>query len=220
MAEEPRAGLTIVGKLFSFLLVLALIGLGVYIFMKKQGATNSSPTSTTATNTTPAPPVVKELKGEEISELKTSVNRLAPAAPNQPKENTLLVEISEYAGYAGLVAANGGLEPNDNSIFSKKYGFKVKLVVSEEESWDKLNSGQMAASVTTADVLAAYGKQFQVVVPAQIGFSRGADGIVVRSDVKRINGLKGKMVAATQFTESDFFVRYLAQEAGLGIEML
>ena len=76
----------------------------------------------------------------------------------------------------------------------------------------------MAASATTVDVLAVYGRQFQVVVPVQIGFSRGADGIVVRKDIKRINDLKGKILAASQFTEADFFIRYLAQEAGLGVQ--
>ena len=78
----------------------------------------------------------------------------------------------------------------------------------------------MAASVTTVDVLAVYGKQLHAVVPAQIGFSRGADGIVVRSDIKRINQLKGKTIATAQFTEVDFFIRYLAQEAGLAINTL
>jgi NitT/TauT family transport system substrate-binding protein len=78
----------------------------------------------------------------------------------------------------------------------------------------------MAASATTVDVLAVYGKQLHVVVPAQIGFSRGADGVVVRSDIKRINALKGRVLATAQFTEADFFIRYLAQEAGLGIHML
>ena len=61
---------------------------------------------------------------------------------------------------------------------------------------------------------------FRSSCPAQIGFSRGADGVVVRSDIKRINGLKGKVLATAQFTEADFFIRYLAQEAGLGINML
>ena len=119
-----------------------------------------------------------------------------------------------------MIAANGGLEPNDNSVFAQKHGFKLKINLSEEESWSALNSGKMAASATTADVLAVYGKQFQVTVPAQIGFSRGADGIVVRSDIKRINDLKGKILATAQFTEAEFFIRYLAQEAGLGMNML
>ncbi|MDQ3486524.1 MAG: OmpA family protein, partial [Acidobacteriota bacterium] len=57
-------------------------------------------------------------------------------------------------------------------------------------------------------------------VPAQIGFSRGADGVIVKTDIKRINQLKGQTIAAAQFTEVDFFIRYLAQEAGLPVNTL
>ena len=152
--------------------------------------------------------------------MQVEVPKLSPPATVQIIDNTVPIEISEYAGYAGLIAANGGLEPNENSVFFKQYGFKVKLTVSEGENWSALNEGKLAASVTTADVLAVYGPQFHVVVPAQIGFSRGADGLVVRSDIKRINALKGKVIATAQFTEVDFFIRYLAQEAGLGINAI
>lgn len=156
----------------------------------------------------------------ELVETRTEVPKLKGAEPYVMKDGTVEIELSEYAGYAGLVAANGGLEPNENSVFFKKHGFKVKLVLSEEESWSALNSGRIAASATTVDVLAAYGKQFKVVVPAQIGFSRGADGIVVRKEIRRINDLKGKVLASAQFTEADFFVRYLAMEAGIGVQTL
>ena len=156
----------------------------------------------------------------ELVETRTEIPRLPAPAAYQPKDNTVEIELSEYAGYAGLIVANGGLAPNENSIFSKKYGFKVKLSLSEEESWPALNTGKLAASATTVDVLAVYGRQFGIIVPAQIGFSRGADGVVVRSEIKRINDLKGKVLATAQFTEADFFIRYLAQEAGLGVQML
>jgi NitT/TauT family transport system substrate-binding protein len=156
----------------------------------------------------------------ELVETKTEGPKIKAAAPYEMKNGVLEIELSEYAGYAGLIVANGGLEPNDNSIFAKKHGFKVKLTLSEEESWSALNSGKIGASATTADVLAVYGKQFQVVVPAQIGFSRGADAVIVRSGIKRVNDLKGKVLTAPQFTEADFFIRYLAQEAGIGVNML
>jgi NitT/TauT family transport system substrate-binding protein len=166
----------------------------------------------------------KDLSGlaadAELTETRTEVPRLLPAGAYVPKGNVIEIELSEYAGYAGLVVANGGLEPNDSSIFAKKHGFKLKITLSEEESWSALNSGKLAASATTADVLAAYGRQFQVVVPAQIGFSRGADGVVVRKELRRINALRGKVLATAQFTEADFFIRYLAQEAGIAINML
>jgi NitT/TauT family transport system substrate-binding protein len=204
---EPR--FTALGKILSVVLVGGLIALGVYLIIGRTGNSGSSTSSAPAASESP-----------EVSEVKVEVPKLALPGPFELKDNTLPIEISEYAGYAGLIAANGGLEPNENSVFFKQHGFKVKLTISEDEDWSELNEGKIGASVTTVDVLAVYGKQFHAVVPAQIGFSRGADGLVVRSDIKRINSLKGKIIATAQFTEVDFFIRYLAQEAGLGIRTL
>ena len=206
MSDQPR--FTALGKFISILLVAGLITLGVY--MIRGGGSDDSGT-TENTEDTPA---------AEVTEVKVEVPRLSPPAPFQLKDNIIPIEISEYAGYAGLIAANGGLEPTENSYFFKNHGFKVRLTISEDEDWSELNEGKLAGSVTTVDVLAAYGKQLHVVVPAQIGFSRGADGVVVRNDIKRINQLKGKTIATAQFTEVDFFIRYLAQEAGLEINAL
>ncbi len=205
MTDQPR--FTALGKLISIVLVAGLIALGVY--MIRRGGTDSPATTATESGTAP-----------EVAEVKVEVPKLSPPAPFQLKDNIVPIEISEYAGYAGLIAANGGLEPTENSLFFKNHGFKVRLTVKEDEDWSVLNEGKLGASVTTVDVLAAYGKQLHVVVPAQIGFSRGADGVVVRSDIKRINQLKGKTIATAQFTEVDFFIRYLAQEAGLTINAL
>ncbi len=210
MGEQPR--FTTLGKLMSILLVSGLIALGVYLVLGDQLFGPAAPGDTPAAATEGGEPA--------ISEVQVDVPKLSPPAPFQFKDNIVPIEISEYAGYAGLIAANGGLEPTEGSLFFKNHGFKVKLTVSEEESWSALNEGKIAASVTTVDVLAVYGKQLHAVVPAQIGFSRGADGLVVRSDIKRINQLKGKTIATAQFTEVDFFIRYLAQEAGLAINAL
>ncbi len=156
----------------------------------------------------------------EVVEARTSVPRLKAPAPYEPKDDTLEVDISEYAGYSGLIVANGGLAPSEDSLFFKKYGFKVRLTLSEEDSWSGLNSGRMAASVTTADVLPLYGSQLHAVVPALIGFSRGADAIVVRSEIKSLNDLKGKTLATAQFNEADFLIRFLGQQVGLEVNLL
>ncbi len=210
------------GKIVLTLLVLAVVAVGAWKWWERFSAAPSqpppAPTTSTASSTSPAPDTAG--KPVALAETQTEIPALAAPAAYEPKDNTVLIELSEYAGYAGLIVANGGLEPNTNSVFFTKHGFKVKITLSEEESWSALNRGKMAASATTVDVLATYGRQFQVIVPAQIGFSRGADGVVVRSDIKRINALKGHTLATAQFTEADFFIRYLAQEAGLGINML
>jgi NitT/TauT family transport system substrate-binding protein len=206
MSDTPR--FTVLGKALSFLLVIGLVALGAFMLMRGRGGD--------------APAAEGQTEGgePEISEVKVEVPRLSPPAAFTYKDNIVPIEISEYAGYAGLIAANGGLEPSENSLFFKNHGFKVKLTISEDESWSDLNEGKIAGSVTTVDVLAAYGRQLHAVVPAQIGFSRGADGLVVKTDIKRINQLKGQTIAAAQFTEVDFFIRYLAQETGLPINTL
>ena len=210
MSDRPR--FTFLGKALSFLLVIGLIALGAYMLT---GGGDLPGTGGTETAEEAA-----EGESPDVSEVQVEVPRLAPPAPFNYKDNIVPIEISEYAGYAGLIAANGGLEPTENSVFFKNHGFKVRLTISEDESWSELNEGKIAGSVTTVDVLAAYGRQLHAVVPAQIGFSRGADGVIVRSDIKRINQLKGQTIAAAQFTEVDFFIRYLAQEAGLEIQAL
>jgi len=205
MNDRPR--FTSLGKIISILLVAGLVTLGIY--MLRGGRTADEASGGEAEGAAP-----------DVAEVKVEVPRLSPAAAFQYKDNIVPIEISEYAGYAGLIAANGGLEPSDASLFFKNHGFKVKLTISEDENWSDLNEGKIAGSVTTVDVLAAYGRQLHAIVPAQIGFSRGADGVVVRSDIKRINQLKGKTIASAQFTEVDFFIRYLAQESGLEIHAL
>lgn len=216
------------GKFVLTFLILAVVGLGAYKWWDRLKPTNTAVAAATpnaggstvpAPNLAPAAKAAKEIE-TQINEPQLAPARLAPPAPYLPKENTIDLELSEYAGYSGLVVANGGLEPTENSVFFKKHGFKVRLKLSEEESWSALNGGRMGASATTVDVLSVYGRNFQVTVPVQIGFSRGADGIVVRKEIRRVNDLKGRILVTSQFTEADFFLRYLAQEAGLAVAML
>jgi len=220
MNQDQSAGLTGLGKFVSFLLIAGLIGVGGYVFWAKSNRPVDEPTEDStngdhsgAADKVDAPPL-------ELAETKAAPPRLPAPVAYKMTGDVVDIELSRYAGYAGLIVANGGLEPGESSYFKQKHGFGLRIKLSEEESWAALNQGKMAASATTADVLAVYGRQFDVVVPAQIGFSRGADGVVVRSDIKRINQLKGQVLVVPQFTEADFFIRYLAQEAGLPVNML
>ncbi len=230
---QPNSGLTSLGKIISVLLVVGLVALGAWIVLNKKSARLRGRAAAAALVLVPVgqwspirtrghqTPRLRNFDTSDVTDTKFAVPKLgAPAAYVPQDPNVVDIELSEYAGYAGLIVANGGLDSTPTSPLFTKYGLKLHLTISEEESWNALNAGKMAASATTADVLAAYGRQFQVVVPAQIGYSRGADGLVVRTDIHRVNDLKGKTIAAAQFTESDYFIRYLAGEAGLKIYML
>jgi NitT/TauT family transport system substrate-binding protein len=220
--NQKAAGSSGIGKLISLLLIAGLIGLGIFM-VTREGAPPPAPSAVVTappTSEATADPGESVADAKELVDTKLEVPRLPPAGAYVPKDKTLDVELSEYAGYAGLIAVNGGLAPNDGSIFTKKHGIKLRIKLSEAESWGELASGNIAASATTTDVLAVYGRSMGAVVPVQIGFSRGADGIVVRSDIKRINQLKGKILVTSQLNEADFFIRFLAREAGLGVKML
>lgn len=226
--QPASAGLTALGKFFSFLLIVGLIGLGVWVYTTRTAPAPALPqgaggTTGTASGTPANANNAKDAKDAapiDLAAAQASGPTLPPASPYVVKDNTVDIELSEYAGYAGLIAANNGLEPTEDSFFFRKHGVKLRIKISEEESWPALNSGKMAASATTTDVLAVYAKSLSVVVPVQIGFSRGADGIVVLRDIKRINALKGRTLVAAQFTEAEFFLRWLAQEAGIPVKVI
>jgi len=208
------------GNIITLLLLVGIIGLGAYLWLGKKGdGTESASTSGTpksqstgkASSGGQAPAPIEPVTGSPT---------LEAAATYVPKDGVLQIDISEYAGYGGLIVANGGMEPNPDSFFAKEYGFKVKITQSESETWSALNNGRLAATATTTDALAVLGRQFDAVVPVQIGYSRGADMVVVDRGIASVNQLAGKVLAASQFNESEFFIRYLAQEAGVPIAVL
>ena len=211
------------GTVITLLLIVGLLALGAWLVMRDLDKTRTADEPATpapSTATQPVATVVAEGEAPDPIEPVTGTPTLDQPAAYQPQGNVIDVDISEYAGYGGLIVANGGLAPNPDSFFARNYGFQVRLTLSEEEGWSKLNNGRMAASVTTGDVLAVLGRQFEVVVPAQIGFSRGADMVVVDAGITSINQLAGKVLAASQFNESEFFIRYLASEAGVPVRVL
>jgi NitT/TauT family transport system substrate-binding protein len=213
--SSPR--LTVLGTFLTVVLIGGLIGLGAWLMLRPQPAAGTQ----AATGETPAPNQAPDPAAPKTIEPATSVVRLDAAAPYTPANGVLDVSISEYAGYAGLIAANGGkLEPNPESLFAKRFGFQVRLKRAEADLFSEVNAGKLAALATTVDTLAVLGRQFNVTVPVQIGYSRGADGIIVRADIPTLNALKGQIISASQFNEADFLVRYLAGEAGIGIQVL
>lgn len=217
------------GIILTLLLGIAVVGFGAWLYLKDGGSLpiiGNAPTISQQQQPGDTAPAATTSDTADAAEAPTPLEPTAGSptlelpATYVPKNNIVEIDISEYAGYGGLIAANGGFAPNPESFFAKEYGFQVKITMSEEETWGKLNNGKFAAAATTTDVLAVLGRQFDVVVPVQIGFSRGADMIVVDQGITSINQLAGKVLGGSEFNESEFFLRYLAQEAGLKVKLL
>jgi NitT/TauT family transport system substrate-binding protein len=221
--DDRRTRGSALGNVITVLGLLGLIGLGAWLWLGRQqgaqtpGTQEAPPSREEAARTAPA-----ETGGEAPAPIEpvSGSPTLDAAASYVPRDGVLQIDVSEYAGYGGLIVANGGLEPSPDSFFAKQYGFRVTISMSESETWSSLNNGRLAATATTADALAVLGRQFEAVVPVQIGYSRGADMVVVDRGVTGINQLAGRVLAASQFNESEFFIRYLAAEAGVPIAVL
>src|SRR4051812_31500105 len=104
------------GKLLFTIIFLALVGYGIKQWWPKLKPGTVLSSSKSSGDSSGAPEI-------KLADTQFEVPKLAPPAPYTPKDNVLDIELSEYAGYSGLIAANGGLEPSDSSIFAKKHGF-------------------------------------------------------------------------------------------------
>ena len=93
--QQPR--FTALGKIVSIVLVAGLVTLGVYMIRGRSGGGDATGKGAEPAESGGAP---------EVQEVKVEVPKLSPPAPFQFKDNTVPIEISEYAGYAGLIAAN------------------------------------------------------------------------------------------------------------------
>ncbi|HTU66455.1 MAG TPA: hypothetical protein VMF52_10940, partial [Steroidobacteraceae bacterium] len=173
---------SVAGNVITLVLLLGIVGLGLWLWLGRKAET--APAAGTQTTGSPAGETtsgVAKPDGDAPTPIEpvTGTPVLEAANTYVPKDNTIRIDISEYAGYGGLIVANGGLDPNPDSFFAKEYGFKVQITMSESETWSPLNNGKLAATATTTDALAVLGRQFDAIVPVQIGYSRGADMVVV-----------------------------------------
>src|SRR6185295_15783783 len=150
-AMNLRARGSAAGNIITLVLLLGVVALGLWLWLGRgkgegaqQGGTPAA-AQNDGKNGAPASGVAKPAGDAPVPiEPVTGTPTLEAANTYVPKDNVLRIDISEYAGYGGLIVANGGLEPNADSFFFKEYGFKVAISMSESETWGPLNNGKLA----------------------------------------------------------------------------
>src|SRR6185295_20247892 len=125
-AMKLRARGSAAGNIITLVLLLGIVALGLWLWLGR-GKGEDAPkagTTPTAQGNAPANGVAKpDGDAPEPIEPVTGTPTLEAANTYVPKDNTLRIDISEYAGYGGLIVANGGLDANPDSFFAKEYGF-------------------------------------------------------------------------------------------------
>ena len=136
--------------------------------------------------------------------------------------------INIWPGWAPIIVANNGLEPNENSVFYKKYGFYVKLAIVDDpvKARDLFASGHSHVLWGTLDMMALFAPELVKdsrtvpVICQQIDWSGGGDGIVARGDIRNINDFrmqngKRRKVVLAQNSPSHYLVMSLLIDAGI-----
>ncbi len=146
------------------------------------------------------------------------------------KDGKLVVQfpINVWPGWAPIILANAGMEPNDQSVFVKKYGFYVRLSIVDDpvKARDLFASGQSHILWGTLDMIALFAPELVKdsrtvpVVCQQIDFSGGGDGVVARGEIRSVNDLrshggKRKKVVLAQNSPSHYLIMALLIDAGI-----
>ena len=232
------------GKIVLTIIILAVVGLGVARWWDKI-APKSRPTTQSlnidevkraveAAKTLPPADEIPLLIGTNVA---TLVNRSGiPAVSGvsdyvkNMKDGKMVVEfpINIWPGWAPIIVANGGMEPNEQSVFFKKHGFYLRLSIVDDpvKARDLFASGQSHVLWGTLDMMALFAPELVKdsrtvpVIAQQVDWSAGGDGIVARGEIRSINDLrpkdgKRKKIVLAQNSPSHFFIMSLLVDAGI-----
>ncbi len=230
------------GKIVLTIIVLAVVGFGMYRWWDKI-APQSKPQNVSVdvakvkkaideAKTVPAD--IPLLAGTNAATLVERSGIPAVSGVSDYKKETKdgkpIVEfpINVWPGWAPIIMANGGMDPNDQSVFAKKYGFYVHLAIVDDpvKARDLFASGQSHILWGTLDMIALFAPELVKdsrtvpVVCQQIDFSAGGDGVVARGDIRSVNDLrikdgKRKKVVLAQNSPSHYLIMSLLIDAGI-----
>jgi NitT/TauT family transport system substrate-binding protein len=230
------------GKIVLTILFLGVVGFGVYRWWDK-----IAPATKSASHIINLDEVRKELKAakEAPADIPLLIGTNAAtlversgipavtgvsdyAKPMRDGKPVVEFPINVWPGWAPIIVANAGMEPNDQSVFAKKYGFYVRLSIVDDpvKARDLFASGQSHVLWGTLDMMALFAPELVKdsrtvpVVCQQVDFSAGGDGIVARGEIRNINDFrlqngKRKKVVLAQNSPSHYLIMSLLIDAGI-----
>lgn len=207
------------GKIVFTLLVLGVVGFGVFRWWDKIAPagrpTNVSINPAEVKKQLDAAAAVPPKEAEVLGKLLAGTNQASVVGESSippvsgvsdydtpMKDGKLVVQfpINVWPGWAPIIMANGGMAASPESIFYKKYGFYVQLSLVDDpvKARDLFASGRSHVLWGTLDMIALFapelGKDSRTVpvVCQQVDWSDGGDGIVARGDLRSINDFRMK----------------------------
>jgi NitT/TauT family transport system substrate-binding protein len=229
--ESQERKITPLGMFISVLLILGLVGLGAYMIWDRYMAEHPS----SSVSKSGVESEVARVDDPDITGVTTvkeyqyiPAERLAPVkGVSQYKwdaeQKVLRFSYNVWAGWLPVIAANKGVKPNEESVFFKKYGFRVEMVLMDDPvtARDAFAAGEVHTLWGTADMIVLFAPELirdsrtSPRVVQQIDWSNGGDGIVVRNAIRSVADLRGKTIALAQNSPSEYYLTSLLLSAGM-----
>lgn len=213
--STKRFRLTKTAKIMIFIVIIALLGGGVFAGLK---------TGLVKTNTK-ADQKVEASSSDTYSKVNVS-DKKDTTDTNNKSNNTNVINLSldEWVGYATILQANGGLTTQPGSIYDK-LGIKVNINIINDatQSSNALIKGELDGAGYTINRLAFLSSKFSnanvdVVMPYITNYSNGGDGIIALSSINTIEDLVDARIGVPQFSESQAMIIWFVNQSNLSQE--
>ena len=198
-----RFRLTKAAKVLIMILVVALLGTGVFTGVK---------TGLVSTGKDKSKDKDVVLDYDENGNVMTT---------DKTDDATINLSLDEWIGWKSLVDSNGGLTTQPGSIFDK-LGIKVNISVINDatQSSNALIKGDLDAAGYTINRTAFLSNKFteagvDVVMPFITNYSNGGDGIIAKSNIKSVKDLVNAKIGVPEFSEAQTLVVWFVNNSNL-----
>lgn len=213
--STKRFRLTKTAKIMIFVLIIALLGGGVFVGLKTGLVKTDSKSEKEVEMSNPS--VDSEV---EVSDKKVDSN----SENKSENTNTINLSLDEWVGYATILQANGGLTTQPGSIYDR-LGIKVNINIINDatQSSNALIKGELDGAGYTINRLAFLSSKFSganvdVVMPYITNYSNGGDGIIALSSINTIEDLVDARIGVPQFSESQAMIVWFVNQSNLSQE--
>ena len=213
--STKRFRLTKTAKILIFVVIIALLGGGVFVGLKTGlvKTDNKSEQKTEVSNSDIA-------NNTSVSDGVNSTNTNAKSS----NTNVINLSLDEWVGYATILQANGGLTTQPGSIYDQ-LGIKVNINIINDatQSSNALIKGELDGAGYTINRLAFLSSKFSsasvnVVMPYITNYSNGGDGIIALSSINTIEDLVDARIGVPQFSESQAMIVWFVNQSNLSQE--
>lgn len=218
-----RFRLTKTAKILIMVLIIALVGGGVFAGVKTGFIKTNNKTDHKTNDTT----VVTDNNNNTNKDNKDVVANNTASNTNSDKNktdasnDTVNISLDEWVGWKSIIDANGGLTTKPDSIYGK-LGIDVNIHIINDatQSSNALIKGDLNATGYTINRTAFLSSKFvnankEVIMPYITNYSNGGDGIIAKSNITTVKDLVGAKIGVPEFSEAQTLVVWFVNNSDL-----